>query len=82
MKTVNSRKTLEGMASDLFATVRKIGYPIEVLNDYTETMTAVMLFYSLNNRITTLPLLKLWKVTSFEIINKREIIRYTCSLVE
>ena len=33
-----SRPTPEGMAIDIFATVGKIGYPIEVLKDYTETM--------------------------------------------
>lgn len=33
-----SRPTPEGMVIDVFATVRKIGYPIEVLKDTTETM--------------------------------------------
>lgn len=33
-----SRPTPEGMAIDVFTTVRKIGYPIEVLKDYTEIM--------------------------------------------
>lgn len=33
-----ARPTPEGMAIDVFTTVRKIGYPIEVLSDYTQTM--------------------------------------------
>ncbi|MFW9903477.1 MAG: DUF2284 domain-containing protein [Candidatus Thorarchaeota archaeon] len=33
-----SRPSPEGMAIDVFATVSKIGYPIKVLEDYTETM--------------------------------------------
>jgi predicted metal-binding protein len=33
-----SRPTPESMAIDVFATVRQIGYPIEVLKDYSETM--------------------------------------------
>ena len=33
-----SRPTPESMAMDVFGTVRKIGYPIEVLSDYTEEM--------------------------------------------
>jgi predicted metal-binding protein len=33
-----SRPTPEGMAVDLFSTVKQIGYPIKVLKDYTETM--------------------------------------------
>jgi predicted metal-binding protein len=33
-----SRPTPEGMAIDVFTTVRKVGYPIEVLKDYTEIM--------------------------------------------
>ncbi|MFX0205959.1 MAG: DUF2284 domain-containing protein [Candidatus Hodarchaeota archaeon] len=33
-----SRPTPEGMAIDVFTTVRRIGYPIKVLKDYTETM--------------------------------------------
>lgn len=33
-----SRPTPEGMAVDVFATVRQIGYPIEVLKDYSDTM--------------------------------------------
>jgi predicted metal-binding protein len=33
-----SRPTPEAMAIDVFATVRQIGYPIEVLRNYSETM--------------------------------------------
>jgi predicted metal-binding protein len=33
-----SRPTPESMAMDVFGTVRKIGYPIEVLSDYREKM--------------------------------------------
>ncbi len=33
-----ARPTPEGMAVDVFATVRKLGYPIEVLKDYSEKM--------------------------------------------
>ncbi len=33
-----SRPTPEGMAVDLFSTVKNIGYPIKVLKDYTEVM--------------------------------------------
>jgi predicted metal-binding protein len=33
-----SRPTPEALAIDVFATVRQIGYPIQVLKDYTETM--------------------------------------------
>lgn len=33
-----ARPSPEGMAIDVFTTVRKIGYPIEVLSDYTQTM--------------------------------------------
>ncbi len=33
-----SRPTPEGMAIDVFTTVRQIGYPIKVLKDYSETM--------------------------------------------
>lgn len=33
-----SRPSPEGMAIDVFSTVRKIGYPIEVLSDYSQTM--------------------------------------------
>ena len=35
---MSSRPTPEGMAMDVFATVRKVGYPIEVLSDYSQTM--------------------------------------------
>lgn len=40
-----SRPTPEALAIDVFATVRQIGYPIEVLRDYAETMNryAIML---------------------------------------
>ncbi|WXG44437.1 MAG: DUF2284 domain-containing protein [Promethearchaeati archaeon SRVP18_Atabeyarchaeia-1] len=40
-----SRPTPEALAVDVFATVRQIGYPIEVLRDYSETMNryAIML---------------------------------------
>ena len=34
----SARPTPEGMAMDVFATVRKVGYPIEVLSDYSQTM--------------------------------------------
>lgn len=33
-----SRPTPEGMAIDVFATVKQVGYPIEVLKDYSDTM--------------------------------------------
>jgi predicted metal-binding protein len=33
-----SRPSPEGMAMDVFATVRKLGYPIEVLTDYDQAM--------------------------------------------
>jgi len=33
-----SRPTPEGLAVDVYATVRQLGYPIEVLKDYSETM--------------------------------------------
>ncbi len=33
-----SRPTPESMAMDVFATVRRIGYPIEVLHDYSQEM--------------------------------------------
>jgi predicted metal-binding protein len=33
-----ARPTPEGMAVDVFATVRKIGYPIDVLYDYSQQM--------------------------------------------
>jgi predicted metal-binding protein len=33
-----SRPSPEGMAIDVFSTVRKLGYPIEVLSDYTQVM--------------------------------------------
>ncbi len=33
-----ARPTPEGMAIDVFTTVRSIGYPIQVLSDYTQTM--------------------------------------------
>ena len=33
-----SRPTPEGLAVDVFATVRQIGYPIDVLKSYTDTM--------------------------------------------
>ena len=33
-----SRPTPEGMAVDLFTTVKQIGYPIKVLKDYSEEM--------------------------------------------
>jgi predicted metal-binding protein len=33
-----SRPTPEGMAVDVFSTVRKLGYPIEVLSDYVQEM--------------------------------------------
>ena len=33
-----SRPSPEGMAIDVFSTVRKIGYPIEVLSDYSQNM--------------------------------------------
>lgn len=34
----SARPTPEGMAVDVFSTVRKYGYPIEVLADYSQTM--------------------------------------------
>ena len=33
-----SRPSPEAMAVDVFSTVRKVGYPIQVLSDYTQTM--------------------------------------------
>ena len=33
-----ARPTPEGLAVDVFSTVRKIGYPIEVLSDYSQKM--------------------------------------------
>lgn len=33
-----ARPTPEGMAIDVYTTVRKLGYPIEVLKDYTDIM--------------------------------------------
>jgi predicted metal-binding protein len=33
-----SRPSPEGMAMDVFSTVRKLGYPIEVLTDYDQAM--------------------------------------------
>jgi predicted metal-binding protein len=33
-----ARPTLEGMAVDVFSTVRQYGYPINVLSDYNQTM--------------------------------------------
>ncbi len=33
-----SRPTPEGMAIDVFSTVKQVGYPIEVLKDYSDTM--------------------------------------------
>ncbi len=33
-----SRPTPEGMAVDVFSTVKKVGFPIEVLTDYDQTM--------------------------------------------
>jgi predicted metal-binding protein len=33
-----ARPTAEALGMDVFATVRQIGYPIEVLSDYTQTM--------------------------------------------
>jgi predicted metal-binding protein len=35
---MSSRPTPESMAMDVFETVRKIGYPIEVLSDYSQEM--------------------------------------------
>ncbi len=34
----NARPTPEALGMDVYATVRQIGYPIEVLYDYTQTM--------------------------------------------
>jgi predicted metal-binding protein len=34
----SARPTPEAMAVDVFSTVRKIGYPIEVLSDYRQAM--------------------------------------------
>jgi predicted metal-binding protein len=34
----SARPTPEAMAVDVFSTVRKLGYPIEVLSDYSKTM--------------------------------------------
>lgn len=33
-----ARPTVEGMAVDLFSTVRSVGYPLEVLRDFSEPM--------------------------------------------
>lgn len=33
-----ARPTMEGMAIDVFATVRQVGYPIEVLSEYSQEM--------------------------------------------
>ncbi len=33
-----ARPSPEGMAIDVYATVRKLGYPIQVLSDYSQTM--------------------------------------------
>jgi len=33
-----SRPTPEAMSIDVFATVRQVGYPIEVLSEYTQKM--------------------------------------------
>ncbi len=33
-----SRPTPEGLAVDVFSTVRSLGYPIEVLKDFSKTM--------------------------------------------
>ena len=33
-----ARPAIEGMAVDVFATVRQVGYPIEVLSDYAQEM--------------------------------------------
>jgi predicted metal-binding protein len=35
---LSSRPSPEGMAIDVFATVRQVGYPIEVLSDYSQEM--------------------------------------------
>ncbi len=37
-KSKDARPTPEAMAMDVFATVRKVGYPIEVLADYDQEM--------------------------------------------
>jgi predicted metal-binding protein len=34
----SARPTPEGLAMDVFSTVRQVGYPIDVLSDYTQTM--------------------------------------------
>jgi len=34
----SARPSVEGMAVDVFATVRQLGYPIEVLTDYHQAM--------------------------------------------
>ena len=34
----SARPTPEGLAVDLFATARSVGYPLEVLTDYSQTM--------------------------------------------
>ena len=34
----SARPTLEAMAVDVYSTVRKYGYPIQVLADYSQTM--------------------------------------------
>ena len=33
-----ARPTAEGMAVDVFATARRVGFPIEVLSDYSQEM--------------------------------------------
>ena len=35
---ISARPTLEAMAIDVFSTARQLGYPIEVLRDYSKTM--------------------------------------------
>lgn len=42
-----ARPAPEAMAVDVFATVRKVGYPIEVLSDYDQTMNryAILMVY-------------------------------------
>ena len=37
-KPILSRPTVEGMAVDIFSTVRKLGFPIDVLTDPNQTM--------------------------------------------
>jgi predicted metal-binding protein len=34
----SARPTPEAMAIDVFSTVRQLGYPIQVLRDYSQTM--------------------------------------------